>query len=584
MSKHFLPKDISQLTTQCLKGMLCENDSLSLLENEKVVFNNKYDPKKVSLISGGGSGHEPGWSGFVGAGMLTAAAQGDVFASPNDRNIQAAEKVTHSEAGTLFIITNYTGDNLYFGMAVQDLISRYGNNNIKLLRCTDDVAVGRSIGALVGRRTLTGCVLITKVLGAASERGYTLEQIYKLGEQVNSAIASINAGLNHVHIPGHSPSEFYGKLGDNEIEIGLGIHNEPGVIKEEGIPTNEDLIARLLRYIFDKSDQERGYFDFDKGDDIEKALVFTVVDTLEKYYGISPIRVYSGPFVTSLNAQIFTITLMNVTKSSSEEFSREIIFELLDDTTDATGWSRSIYTKPASPTYKQRVITNFQGYADENINQIEYDIKIDPALLRATVTLAAENVIAKEPDITLWDTQMGDGDCGKTLQAGCNAVLRAISDGVADRGSVLTVLKTVLKIIKVDMGGTLGAILFIFMNAFITKLEYLLENNTLNTTEKLAESLTHAITTLCEFTKARIGHRTVMDVLIPFCEFFDRTRDISVAIQVAEDSAKRTSKLTPKLGRATYVGIEDNRKDFPPDPGAYGVYEVIAALRLLKDI
>lgn len=592
MNKHFLPKDETVLVNHCLKGVIAENEHLSLLEHEKVVFNNKYDRSKVSLISGGGSGHEPGWSGFVGSGMLTAAAQGDVFASPNDRNIQSAEKATHSDAGVIFIITNYTGDNLYFGMAAQSLIARYGEEKVRLLRVTDDVAVARSAGGLVGRRTLAGCVPVMKVLGAASERGYSIEKIFNLGVDINKNIASINAGLDHVHIPGHGRDEDYGKLGPNQIEVGLGIHNEPGVKKLDSLLPNEELIPHLLNYIFDKEDPERGFFTYDEGDEMvlylnnlggvsgleEKALLYFTLKTLKDKYNVKPVRVYSGPFITSLNAPTFTITLFNITKSANTVTSKHIL-ELLDDPTEATAWAKPSFT--GDSYYEERVIPNFQGYDESVASSFKNDIVIDSKLLVEIILTAAKNVIAKEPDITDWDTKMGDGDCGKTLEAGCTAILRELQR-TNPNGSVITALHIILKVIKEDMGGTLGAILFIFMKSFINKLEVLLADKSLDNITAFGKALQHGLATLCEFTKAREGHRTVMDVLIPFCESFSNSGDIIAAVNVARDSAEGTRKLKPKLGRAVYVGGIESQTEFPPDPGAYGVYEMIEALRLLR--
>lgn len=600
MSKHFLPKDSALLVNHCLKGVICENEDLSLLENEKVIFHNKFDSSKVSLISGGGSGHEPGWTGFVGKGMLTAAAQGDVFASPNDKNIQSAEKVTHSDAGVIFIITNYTGDNLYFGMAAQDLISRYGESKVKILRVTDDVAVGKSAGGLVGRRTLAGCTLVMKILGAASEQGYNIDEVFRLGTDINANIASINAGLDHVHIPGHGSEEEYGKLDANQIEIGLGIHNEPGVLKINKVPSNEELVPKLLNYLLDRLDPERGFFEYDDEDEIvllfnnlgglpvieEKALLYSTLDTLSEHYHIHPSRVYSGSFITSLNAPIFTITLFNVTKSASKQFSASELLGFLDDETTATNWAKSHLSKPIRNKVdpKSRIIRSFQGYEESKELVFTNDIFIDANTLIEVITTAAHNVIAKEPEITEWDTKMGDGDCGKTLETGCNAILRELKSTDLKTGSVITALHVVLKVIKEDMGGTLGAILFIFMKSFINRLEVLLADNTRKTerNEIFGEALLHGIKILGEFTKARVGHRTVMDVLIPFCNTFSQTKDIVAAVDVAREAAEGTRKLKPKLGRATYVGGIANQENFPPDPGAYGVYEIIEALRLLK--
>lgn len=394
MNKHFLPANSSQLVPNCLKGLLTENDNLSLLEKEKVIFNNQFDSKKVSLIGGGGSGHEPGWSGLVGTGMLTSAAQGEVFACSNCNNILAAEKVTHSDAGVIFIITNYTGDNLYFGMATQELISRFGDDKVKLLKVADDVAVGRQKGAKVGRRTLAGYTLVSKIMGAASNLGYSIDFIYQIGSCVAKNIASINAGLDHVHIPGHSTEGDYGKLNANQIEIGLGIHNEPGVLKLNFIPTNEELVSVLLKYILDETDVDRGFFNYDEDDEIvllfnnlggipiieEKGLLFTVVEALETNYNISPSRVYSGPFLTSLNAPIFTISLFNVTKAAGKEFGTTLLFDLLDHPTVASGWARSHYSNPGRSTYKSRIIKDFKGY-EEMETSSHVDVRIDQASL-----------------------------------------------------------------------------------------------------------------------------------------------------------------------------------------------------------
>ncbi|CDK29800.1 unnamed protein product [Kuraishia capsulata CBS 1993] len=594
MSKHFLPKDASKIVPYCLKGAVYENETLTLLEKEKVIFNNRYDPQKVTLISGGGSGHEPGWFGFVGAGMLTASAQGDVFASPNYRNVMSAEKATHSEAGCIFLITNYTGDNLYFGMAAQELVARHGEGKVRILRTTDDVAVGRSAGSLVGRRTLPGICLLIKVLGAASELGYDIDQVYALGESVNSAIASVNAGLDHVHIPTHPRDSDYGKLGEDQLEIGLGIHNEPGVQKLDHIPTNEALVASLLALILDPTDPDRGFFKHSPGDKVAvqinnlggvsnleiKALVYAIAETLREKYGIEPARVYVGNFITSINAQIFTVTLFNVTEAATNEFPEEKLFELLDAPTEATNWPKNFFTSTDAIDVKSRIITDFQGYDDEDISAtFSKDIKMDPGHLEEIVRTAALNVIRREPEITDWDTKMGDGDCGETLKTGAECILRALNeDKVAKEGSVLRVLAAILKIVKDDMGGTLGALLFIFLRSFISRLEQELQEGASDNVSSFAKALDYGLNTLFQYTKAREGHRTVMDVLIPFCRVFSQTQDITKAVEAAENAAEGTRRLRPKLGRATYVGLSKDQKDFPPDPGAYGVYEILSSL------
>ncbi|CCE83124.1 Piso0_003696 [Millerozyma farinosa CBS 7064] len=591
MAKHFLPKDPTDLVGNCLKAYVYENDALSLLEKEKVVFNNRHDPQKVSLISGGGSGHEPGWVGFVGSGMLTATAQGDIFASPNYNNVKAAEKVVHSEAGTIFLITNYTGDNLYFGMAAQDLISRFGDK-VRLLRTTDDVSIGRTSGELVGRRTLAGCIFAIKLLGAASERGYDIDTLCELGESINKSTVSVNAGLDHVHIPGHPADSNYGKLDPNQMELGLGIHNEPGLTKIDEVLPNEVLIPKMLQLMLDKSDKERNFLEYDKNDKFillfnnlggvpvieEKALIYTIVKELQSIYGIVPSRVYSGHFITSINAPIFTISLLNITKAVNKTFSEKTLFALLDDPNGSSSFPVCHNTGESILNAHKRIITNFENYPESDEVQAKEDISCDSALIRSILRKGAENVLARESDITFWDTEMGDGDCGKTLEAGALGILRGLDSGAINCTGILSTLEGILHVLKYDMGGTLGAILFIFTKSLINRSELLIRKGKKDAADIFAIALEEAVKTLGEFTKAREGHRTVMDVLIPFCREFSQSKDIVAAVTTAKEAAEGTRKLKPKLGRATYVGSSKERVDFPPDPGAYGLYEILSAL------
>lgn len=612
-TKHFLPSDTSKLVPNCLQAITYEYPFLSILEKERVIFNNQYDRSKVSLISGGGSGHEPGFYGLVGPGMLSAVAHGEVFASPNYRNVKAAEKITHELvqtdnenkpwAGCIFILTNYTGDNLYFGMAAQDLIARYGQDKIKILRVTDDVAVPRTSGALVGRRTLAGITIVSKLTGAASSAGYSIDEIFEFGQSVIDSIASVNAGLDHVHISGYKTDADFGKLKPNEIEIGLGIHNEPGVEKLQYIPRNEELVSHLLKLILDTSDKERGFFKHSKTDKIvllinnlggvpvleEKNILFSTLEILKKEYGIAPVRVYTGRFITSFNAQIFTISLFNATTATTQNFTLDKIFEFLDAKTEAVCWTNTNFNHgDSSIDNTSQIIKNFTHYDETESQQINEatakNFFIDPKILDKIARTAAQRVIDKEPELTEWDTKMGDGDCGFGLKLGAELVLKKLDDDkIASSGSILKVLHVLLDIIKDDMGGTLGAIIFIFLKAVINNVELLIEkNNNITPPDAFSESFIVGLETLSDYTKARVGHRTVMDVLIPFVESFAQDKDIVRSVKVAQEAAINTSKLRPKLGRATYVGNIDDKTDLPPDPGAYGIYEALSALAIVQ--
>ena len=148
------------LVEKYLKGLISWNPSLNLIETDKVVFDTRHSSSNVSIISGGGAGHEPAWCGYVGENMLAAAASGDIFASPSARQVEAAIRSAPSKAGTILVITNYTGDCLHFGMACEKAkAAGYLEGPIAVISCGDDVSIGKKGNGLVGRRGLQGQVL-----------------------------------------------------------------------------------------------------------------------------------------------------------------------------------------------------------------------------------------------------------------------------------------------------------------------------------------------------------------------------------------------------------------------------------------
>lgn len=159
-TKHYFPETaVNDLVPLALKALVAANHSLALIESKRVVLNTDHDPSQVAVISGGGSGHEPGWSSYVGDGLLSAAACGDIFASPSMTQVLAAIASVPSEKGTILLITNYTGDKLHFGLAAERALAAGLSKKCIVLACTDDVSIGRSKAKMVGRRGLAGNVI-----------------------------------------------------------------------------------------------------------------------------------------------------------------------------------------------------------------------------------------------------------------------------------------------------------------------------------------------------------------------------------------------------------------------------------------
>lgn len=265
-TKHFFPHS-EGVVLLALESLVARNIHLALDGPNKVVYSKTHNPAKVSVISGGGSGHEPAWAGYVGNGLLTAAVAGEVFASPSAQQIMAAIECAPSDVGTILCITNYTGDNLHFGLAREKAAGQ--GRKIAILRMTDDVALGRQQTENLGRRGLAANVFVLKLCGAAAEAGYEFEKCLELGTAVNANAVTVGSSLDHCHIPGR---EHHRSIPQDAYVLGMGIHNEPGLHEITPIPPVEDLVGEMLKYCLDSSDKDRAFVEF-RPDDVVLLLI-----------------------------------------------------------------------------------------------------------------------------------------------------------------------------------------------------------------------------------------------------------------------------------------------------------------------
>ncbi len=287
---------------------------------------------KVAIISGGGSGHEPMHGGFVGMGMLDAACPGAVFTSPTPDQMYEAAKAVNSGAGVLFLVKNYTGDVLNFEMAA-DMAYAEGIP-VQNILIDDDVAVKDSLYT-AGRRGVGTTVLVEKIVGAAAEAGYNLEQCADLARKANSYGRSMGMALSSCTVPAAGKPIF--ELGEDEMEFGIGIHGEPGQKRMKLVPADEITEMMALEIINDKAytrtvrELEDGQWvdksltdePFKRGD---KVIAFvnsmggTPVSELYAVYrklaevcadnGIEIVRNLIGPYITSLEMAGMSITLL----------------------------------------------------------------------------------------------------------------------------------------------------------------------------------------------------------------------------------------------------------------------------------
>ncbi|KAG7112315.1 Dihydroxyacetone kinase like protein [Verticillium longisporum] len=594
MSKRHLFDSPDGLVNKALRGIISYNPSLALDEANRVVFDTKFDKSKVSVISGGGSGHEPAWSGYVGTNLLSASVAGDIFASPSTRQILSAIEQVPSDKGTILVITNYTGDCLHFGLANEKARAR--GHDCRMIICGDDVSVGKR-GSLVGRRGLAGQLGVLKVMGGAAGTSGSLDEVYDLGVAFSQQIVSIAASLDHCHVPGRTE---HGALLADEVEIGTGPHNEPGYQKLSPPPSPEELVRKVLTYCLDESDPERGYVHFAPGDEtfllvsnfggmshLEMgALVDELLDQLAVEWCMEPVRVFAGFLETSLNAPAFSVSVINVSAAARNcSYSVEQIRGFADAHT-GTYWESMTGLQSQRRKRGEQIVTA-PSQADEEeksrraaaLDEAQ-DVKVEPTRLEAMLRTACEALVASEPDLTRWDTVMGDGDCGETVKTVAVSLLAALDAGVARYGSVGRVLAELEDIVESKIGGTLGGVLGIFFVSLRVAMQRDAAIARTQGQEALwAGALTTALQNLRRYTPAKVGDRTIMDALIPFAEGM-AAGGFTAGVEGAVGGAESTKGMKPRLGRATYVGVRsgDEGREIPPDPGAWAARVTVEGL------
>lgn len=285
---------------------------LSKLENANVLIRNEIKTNKVSLVSGGGSGHEPSHGGFVGYGMLDAAVAGAVFTSPTPDQVYEAIKAVANEAGVLLVVKNYTGDVMNFDMAKE--MAEMEGIKVEAVIVNDDVAVENSTWT-IGRRGIAGTVFVHKIAGAKAETGATLEEVKIVAEKVIDNVRSMGMALTPCIVPAAGKPNF--TLANNEMEIGMGIHGEPGTHKEE-LKTADEIVTHLM-------DKILGDMNLSEGDEVavlvnglggtplmEQFIVNRKVNKILEEKNVKVYRTLIGEYMTSIEMAGFSISLLKL--------------------------------------------------------------------------------------------------------------------------------------------------------------------------------------------------------------------------------------------------------------------------------
>jgi dihydroxyacetone kinase-like protein len=305
-----LINDVDTVLSESLDGFAAAHaDIVSLAPERQFVRRRALKPGKVALISGGGSGHEPLHAGFVGHGMLDAACPGQVFTSPTPDQMLAAAQAVDTGAGVLFIVKNYSGDMMNFQMAAEML----DRDNATVI-VNDDVAVENSTYT-TGRRGVAGTLIVERIVGAAAERGDSLAELKALGDAVNKATASMGVALSSCTVPAAGKPTF--QIGVDEMEMGVGIHGEPGR-KRVRLGSADEIAAELTGAILKDLALARGQQvillvnGFGGTPLLELYLMVNATSKVLAEAGVKVARHLTGSYVTSLEMAGCSITVSAV--------------------------------------------------------------------------------------------------------------------------------------------------------------------------------------------------------------------------------------------------------------------------------
>ncbi|MCT4544798.1 MAG: dihydroxyacetone kinase subunit DhaK [Vallitalea sp.] len=314
------------IVDEMLRGMVAAHPNyVKRVEGFDVLTRVTSPNKKVALVSGGGSGHEPSHGGFVGKGMLDGAIAGAVFTSPTPDQVFEAIKNVDGGEGVLLVIKNYTGDVMNFEMAAE--MAEAEGIKVQKVVVDDDVAVENSTWT-TGRRGIAGTIFVHKIAGALAEKGGSLEDVTKVAEKVIANVRSMGMALSPCTVPAAGKPSF--TLEEDEVEIGMGIHGEPGTHRET-IKTVDETTKHLLDKIL-----EEGIYN--EGDEVaviinglgatplmELYLVNLKVAELLKEKGIAIDKTYIGNYMTSIDMAGFSISLIKL-----DDELKELLHEQAD--------------------------------------------------------------------------------------------------------------------------------------------------------------------------------------------------------------------------------------------------------------
>ena len=538
------PQDVVE---EMLHGLVVLYPGCARLPGHNVLIRADANPataSQVAILSGGGSGHEPAHAGYIGAGMLSAAVAGEVFTSPSSDSVFAAIQAVAGKSGCLLVVKNYTGDRLNFGLAAE--MARGEGIPVEMLIVDDDVALSGTAQA-TGARGLAGTVFVHKLLGAAAAEGKNLGELAAIGKAAVESLGTMAVSFSAGTSPAVGKPSF--ELNENEMELGLGIHGEPGVARmplQSADALTEALLTAILQHKKFPASVAFMINNLGATTAMELAIVARHAVSFLASRGFTVQRIYSGTFLSSLDMAGISISVLGLNQER---------LRWLDAATTAPAWPNLLKQPPGKPSFEIPTRSTVVG----GIAQIDGGTKTERA-----IKAACQALILAEPELTELDRITGDGDLGASMARAAKAVQEAISSYPLN--DISRTLQALAHTLARELGGSSGP----FYGVFFLRCGNVLGRS--RTTEKAqwAQALEEGCQAISELGGATPGDRTMLDALYPFVNTLKQQNEVTpqavwAAVEAAEQGAAATAQMKPKLGRSSYLG---DRVLGHPDPGA----------------
>jgi len=579
MAKKFLNKNVENCVEDMINGYAeAYSRYVRKVHGYNALVYKKHRKDKVAIVIGGGSGHEPLFPGYVGAGLADAVACGNVCASPNPELIYEAAKQVDQGKGVLFIYGCYAGDNLNFDMG-EEICHQHGIKTAHV-RVWDDVASAPP-ERTTDRRGIAGDVFTFKVAGAAADAGLSLEEVLRVTEEARDSLRSIGVCISPCTLPGNDGPTF--TLGEDEMEFGMGLHGEPGIERTKLQPADavvDRMYSEIAKDLGLKADDEVCVLVNGLGSTPVFELA-TVYYDLHKLLVRDKIKVYDvdlGSYCTSMEMGGFSITIMRL----NDELKK-------------------YYDMPCySPFYAKGELTGASAAAEEEVEEeavdeeetmSEEDLAPAPVVrsregvltelgaedVRNMLLYVANKVIDKKTYLTEVDSAIGDGDHGIGMAGGMQKAKKKLLSMKGEK-NVYKLFEEAGTAMLMSMGGASGVI---FGSLYLAGAKGMPAKEVL-TGEDLADMEKKSLSVIQERGGAKVGDKTMVDALSPAVEALEENRGKSLAevLEAAEEGARQgmenTKKYIAKFGRAKSLM---ERAIGHQDAGATSVYFIFQGMR-----